>query len=250
MKTKIILQLCTAFFVLALVASPITAECGTCAAKAAAAQTANAQQVEGPSLEELRNAVTGLQAQQMNMDALLEGIRLPPEEALQEVVRNRGEVQAGMFRNLAQNVQLRAGELKADNQTFENVRLRISTRLSSRDVNIEIGADDLSIVDAQWRVRARELVLNESRLFYGNHEIMAAPGRAVEVAGVTPDEIELTLEDGKPAYALRYRVQRKLFGLFDVAVTKTAVLDASQTSPALTRERTPFWYFLTTEATE
>jgi len=161
------------------------------------------------------------------------------------LIKSRKEMEASEFKNLVEEVRVSKGEIKADNVSVSATDKKILVKVGGKSISVEPTAKQVLIKDENLEVTAQEVSIKGEVLKVGNAEVKLAASEVAEKLNIEPKSVELKEQNAKAVYEMKVAERRRLFGFIPFTISKTITADAENGD--VTRERRPWYAFLTTK---
>jgi hypothetical protein len=168
------------------------------------------------------------------------------DQLISNLIKSRKEIEASEFNNLATEVKVSGGEIKADNVSVSAAGKKILVDVNQTPISIEPTANQVILKDKNVSVETKEVSIQNGNLTLNGNEVKVTPSQIVEKIQVVPKAVELKTENEKAVYVIKADENRKLFGFIPIKVDKTVTADA--TNGEVIKQKLPWFSFLTTKS--
>ena len=175
----------------------------------------------------------------------LKTLRNEINELVTNLIKSRKEMEASEFKDLAEEVRVSKGEIKADNVFVETTGKKILVDVGGKSISVEPTAMQVLIKDKNLEVTATEVSIKGEMLKIGNIEVKLAASAVAEKLNIAPKSVELKEQDEKAIYEMKVPERRRLFGFIPLTISNTITANAENGD--VMGERRPWYSFLTTK---
>lgn len=182
------------------------------------------------------NATTSQQVQ--DLKALKEEVN----SLTSDFVKSRKEIEASELSNLASNITVSKGEIKADEVTVETIGKKILFNLGATSVSVEPTAKNVLIQENNMVTKAKEISIEDGTLKVGDSQVSLPASEVAAGLNITPTSVELREENSQAVYRMNVPEPMKILGVITVNVNKTVTANAENGN--LIKEQLPWYSFL------
>lgn len=175
----------------------------------------------------------------------LKTLRNEIDELVTNLIKSRKEMEASEFKDLAEEVRVSKGEIKADNVSVETTGKKILVDVGGKSISVEPTATQVLIKDKNLEVTATEVSIKGEVLKVGNIEVKLAASAVAEKLNIAPKSVELKEQGEKAIYEMKVPERRRLFGFIPLTISNTITANAENGD--VMGERRPWYSFLTTK---
>ncbi len=189
--------------------------------------------------------ITGAETDNNSQIENLKALKQEVNSLTSQFVKSRKEIEASELTDLAKEIKVSAGEIKADEVTVNTIGKKILLNVGEKSVSVEPSAKGVLLKEKTMETRANEVFIKDGILNVGNSEVKLLASDVAGGLGITPVSVELKEENAKAVYKMKINEQKKLFGLFSVKTSKVLTADADNGN--LIGEKLPWYSFLMTK---
>ncbi len=161
-----------------------------------------------------------------------------------DFVKSRKEIEASELSNLAGNITVSRGEIKADEVIVETTGKKILFNFGTTSASVEPTAKNVIIQENNTVTNAREVSIKDGVLNVGNSQVSLPASQVAAGLNIAPTSFELKEENSQAVYKMNVQEPMKILGLIPVNVNKTVTANADNGN--LIREQLPWYSFLMT----